>query len=63
MTEEDQIIEKASPLLFRLSEMCDEQSERHGWSFLSEASLACVWDNEEDAIYDNWRELYSVPAG
>ena len=20
------------------------------------------WDNPEDAIYDNWRELYGVPA-
>jgi len=24
------------------------------------ASLAELWDNEEDAIYDNWKELYDV---
>jgi adenine-specific DNA-methyltransferase len=33
-----------------------------GWSFLSEGSLQRIWDNEEDAAYDNWRELYGVPA-
>lgn len=22
-----------------------------------------VWDNPEDAIYDNWRELYGVQRG
>jgi hypothetical protein len=36
--------------------------QRHGWSLLSEASLQRIWDNEADAIYDNWRELYDVPA-
>lgn len=60
---EEQIIEKALSILFSLSEIFDEQSERLGWSFLSEDSLARVWDNEEDAIYDNWRDLYGVPAG
>jgi hypothetical protein len=60
---EEQIIEKALSILFRLSETFDEQTERRGWSFLSEDALARVWDNEEDAIYDNWRELYGVPAG
>jgi len=24
------------------------------------ASLSELWDNEEDAIYDNWRELYGA---
>lgn len=46
-----------------LGEIFDEPSERGAWSFLSEDSLARVWDNEEDAIYDNWREYYGVPAG
>ena len=27
---------------------------------ISLASLAELWDNQEDAIYDNWRELYGV---
>lgn len=25
------------------------------------AAMAELWDNEEDAIYDDWRELYSAP--
>src|SRR5919199_298383 len=27
------------------------------------ASLSELWDNEEDAIYDNWKELYGVEEG
>jgi excisionase family DNA binding protein len=27
------------------------------------ASLAELWDNEEDAIYDDWKELYGVEEG
>ncbi|MDW8365854.1 MAG: hypothetical protein RMK49_08435 [Abditibacteriales bacterium] len=27
---------------------------------LSLAALHDLWDNEEDAVYDNWRELYGV---
>ena len=29
--------------------------KRQGWSCLSDAALQRVWDNEEDAVYDNWR--------
>ena len=59
---EDQIVEKALDILFSLTDLLDERTERQGWLFLSEAALQRVWDNEEDAIYDNWRELYEVPA-
>ena len=54
---ESQIVERALDILFSLTELFDERAERQGWSFLSEASLQRIWDNEEDAIYDNWREL------
>ena len=60
--DENQIVEKALDILFSLSELFDEHAERQGWSFLSETSLQRIWDNEEDAIYDNWRELYGVPT-
>jgi excisionase family DNA binding protein len=30
---------------------------------LSLVAMAELWDNEEDAIYDNWRELYGVEDG
>jgi len=59
---EDQIIEKALDILFSLTDLLDERAERQGWSFLSEATLQRVWDNEEDAVYDNWRELYEIPT-
>lgn len=59
---EDQIVEKALDILFSLTDLFDERTERKGWSFLSEGSLQRIWDNEEDAAYDNWRELYGVPA-
>jgi len=60
--DEGQIIEKALDILFALTELLDEGTERQSWSFLSDAALQRVWDNEADAVYDNWRELYDVPA-
>ena len=56
---EDQLIEKGLDILFSLADLLDYQTERQGWSFLSEDSLKRVWDNAEDARYDNWRELYA----
>jgi hypothetical protein len=59
---EDQLIEKALDILFSLTDVFDEPSERQGWASLSERALQRVWNNDEDAIYDNWRELYGVPT-
>ncbi len=59
---EDQIVEKALDILFSLTDLLDERAEERGWSFLSESALHRVWDNEEDGVYDNWRELYAVPT-
>jgi hypothetical protein len=59
---EDQVIEKALDILFSLADSSGSDSERQGWSSLSEQSLQRVWDNENDASYDNWRDLYGVPA-
>ena len=61
-TGEDQIVEKALDVLLALTDLFDERTERQGWSFLSEASLQRIWDNDEDAVYDNWRQLYGVPV-
>lgn len=61
-TSEDEIIGRALDILFNLADLFDQRAERQGWSSLSEASLQRVWDNEEDAAYDNWKELYGVPA-
>lgn len=35
----DQIIEKVLDILFSLTDLLDERTERQGWSFLSEATL------------------------
>jgi hypothetical protein len=59
---EDQIIEKALDILFSLTDLLDQQVEREGWSLLSEGALQRVWNNEEDACYDQWRELYGISA-
>ena len=59
---EDQVIARAIDILFSLSDIPDAGDERRDWSALSETSLARVWDNGEDASYDNWRELYGLPA-
>jgi len=60
---EDQIIEKVLDILFSLSDLLDARVEKQGWSFLSERSLQRIWDNPEDAVYDNWRDIYGVSTG
>ena len=42
--QEDQIVEKAPDILFSLTDLLDEHTERQGWLFLSEAALQRVWD-------------------
>ena len=59
---EDHVIEKALDILFSLTEIVDSRTERGGWSSLSEDALRRVWDNDEDARYDNWHELYGAPT-
>lgn len=54
-------MEKALDLLFGLTEEDAEETERLDWRALGMNSLKRVWDNEADAVYDNWRELYGVP--
>jgi len=58
---EGEIVEKALDILFALTELLNEGTERQGWSFLSDGALQRVWDNEADAAYDNWRALYDLP--
>ena len=60
---EDEIVAKALDALFALADLLDEGVERQDWALLSQEALARVWDNEADAVYDNWRDLYGVPAG
>lgn len=38
------------------------ESHDEDWLAMSLATFQRDWDNAEDAIYDNWKELYGVPA-
>ncbi|MCL6642167.1 MAG: helix-turn-helix domain-containing protein [Candidatus Bipolaricaulota bacterium] len=40
-----------------------EAAELSPFDRMALASLAELWDNEEDAVYDDWKELYSVKEG
>ncbi len=58
---EDQLIAQALDVFFRLSESSTASNDKEDWSLLSEESLGRIWDNEADAAYDDWRELYGSP--
>ena len=37
--------------------------QERDWAAVAAQSFAKDWDNEDDAIYDNWREHYHVQEG
>jgi hypothetical protein len=41
----------------------EEEAEEQGWGEAAAMSFAKDWENELDAVYDNWREHYHVPEG
>ena len=43
--------------------LLDEAQDDSDWMAMSLATFQEDWDNEDDAIYDNWREHYGVPEG
>jgi excisionase family DNA binding protein len=43
-----------------LDRILEPNDNSDAWTALSEQSFAEDWDSEEDAVYDNWRELYGV---
>ncbi|MFN0145748.1 MAG: hypothetical protein ACKVT1_04500 [Dehalococcoidia bacterium] len=43
-------------------DICDSDSSRE-WASLSAPAFARVWDNQDDAVYDHWRDLYGVQEG
>ena len=42
--------------------LASEPGDEANWSAMSLDTFQRDWDNAEDAIYDNWRGLYGVPA-
>lgn len=59
---EDLVVEKALDILFSLTDLVGDPLDLRDWSLLSEDALQRVWDNEADAVYDDWRSLYGVSA-
>jgi hypothetical protein len=47
------LVERALDLLF-------EAEDAKVWAAMSAPSLNRVWDNEADAVYDNWKTIYGV---
>ena len=43
--------------------LINETEEHHHFEQLALAGLAQLWDNEEDAVYDDWQKLYGVAEG
>lgn len=44
------------------SVLTGEPGDEADWMALSLSTFEGDWDNAEDAIYDNWREHYYIPA-
>ena len=44
------------------SVLAGESDDEANWSAMGLEALQKDWDNAEDAIYDDWKELYGVPA-
>jgi len=57
---EDGVVSRAIDMLFDLG--LPDGDEGLDWSAASNDALAEVWDNSSDAISDDWRRLYGVPA-
>jgi len=60
---ESEVVEKALSVFFNLAAFFEEDEEREPWHLMSERSLERVWDNEQDAVYDDWRSLYGISEG
>lgn len=60
---ESRVVETALDILFGMDEVLDLDLDRQTLYRLSEPSLLRIWDNDSDAAYDNWRDLYDLPEG
>ena len=57
---ENQVLERALDIFFGLAEVFGDDLDRQSWYRLSEPSAMRVWDNDQDAAYDDWRNLYGI---
>ncbi len=42
--------------------LVSDTQDENDWLKLSLASFESDWDNPDDTIYDNWRELYGLQS-
>lgn len=63
MMSESQVLERALDVFFGLADVFGDDLDRPAFYRLSEPSLMRVWDNDQDAVYDDWRNLYDVQEG
>ena len=47
--------------LHKVQEQQDAEAQEREWSAGAVTSFANDWENDQDAVYDNWREHYHVP--
>lgn len=55
-------MERLSLAKLLLESVLAGEPEDADWSAMSLDAFQRDWDNAEDAVYDNWRELYGVPT-
>ena len=60
---ESRVVEKALELLFGMDDSLALDLDRETLYRLSEPSLLRILDNDSDAVYDNWRDIYGLPEG
>lgn len=60
---EEEVIRRLIDVFLAGMNALDEEADQRNWQVLGMAAFERAWDNEEDAIYDNWRELYGVSEG
>lgn len=46
-----------------LEQFFGTSGDARSFAAASETAFGRLWDNESDAIYDDWKELYGVRAG
>lgn len=62
MSESD-VLERALDIFFGLADVFGDDLDRPSLYRMSEPSLMRIWDNDRDAVYDDWRNLYGVQEG
>ena len=66
LKESEKLTENERLLLARLlldSLLADTGLEEKAWMHLGLRAFQRDWDNEEDAVYDEWRKHYGVSEG